>query len=290
MARPTRSRPRFLLGRHARRRSQWFADAGGQLPTTRGLDAHGILEAAAAGKIEVLVILGSDPVADFPDADLARRGIAGVKHVIAIGGFLTGTSRGAEVVLPPTLAGEKTGSITNLEGRVQRVNRNVAPEGGAMDDWLSLELAHRPARVTCDRRRSPEAGELAPRSWCDRRCWRARRRGGPARDHHDEVVLEPVADPRRRRIGPRGIRSRSRARSVRRRCRRRGRCRVSGPAARVMPAREWDEVLGAEVPYCGTRCARGGSRLYDNDVRQRARPDAPTAVPVAVNPGTGGSA
>ena len=40
----------------------------------RGSTRSGILEAAAAGKIEVLVIFGSDPVADFPDADLARRG------------------------------------------------------------------------------------------------------------------------------------------------------------------------------------------------------------------------
>src|SRR4029078_11526236 len=91
-----------------------------------------------------LVIFGSDPVADFPDADLARRGIAGVRKMIAVGGFLTGTSGRADVVLPPTLAGEKTGSVTNLEGRVQRVNRKVAPEGGAMDDWrIALELALR---------------------------------------------------------------------------------------------------------------------------------------------------
>ena len=138
--------PGFLPGRvtlDAGR--EWFTEAwGGQLPAAKGLDTQGILEAAAAGRIEVLVILGSDPVADFPDADLARRAIAGVKNVIAVGGFLTGTSRGSEVVLPPTLAGEKSGSVTNLEGRVQRVNRKVAPEGGAMDDWrIALELALR---------------------------------------------------------------------------------------------------------------------------------------------------
>jgi len=138
--------PGFLPGRVSLDAGrEWFESAwNSRVPRARGLDTHGILTAAADGKIDVLVILGSDPVADFPDADLARRGIAGAKHMIAIGAFLTGTSRRAEVALPCTLAGEKTGSVTNLEGRVQRVGRKVAPEGTAMDDWrIAGELALR---------------------------------------------------------------------------------------------------------------------------------------------------
>jgi NADH-quinone oxidoreductase subunit G len=138
--------PGFLPGRVSLDAGrQWFESAwNSRVPRARGLDTHGILAAAAEGKIEVLVILGSDPVADFPDADLARRGIAGVKHMIAVGAFLTGTSRRAAVALPCTLWGEKTGSVTNLEGRVQRVGRKVAPEGTAMDDWrIAGELALR---------------------------------------------------------------------------------------------------------------------------------------------------
>ena len=49
--------------------------------------------------------------------------------LIAIGGFLTNTSRRSDVVLPPTLAGERSGTITNLEGRVQGVNQKVAAQG-----------------------------------------------------------------------------------------------------------------------------------------------------------------
>jgi NADH-quinone oxidoreductase subunit G len=138
--------PGFLPGRVSLDAGrEWFESAWGtRVPRTRGLDAHGILTAAAEGKIEVLVIFGSDPVADFPDAELARQGLAGAKRVIAVGAFLTGTSVQAEVVLPCTLWGEKTGSVTNLEGRVQRVGRKVAPEGTAMDDWrIAGELALR---------------------------------------------------------------------------------------------------------------------------------------------------
>jgi len=138
--------PGFLPGRVSLDAGrEWFEQAwGSRVPRTRGLDTRGILTAAADGKIEVLVVFGSDAVADFPDAELAKRGIAGAKKLIAIGAFLTGSSGRAEVVLPCTLWGEKTGSVTNLEGRVQRVGRKVAPEGTAMDDWrIAGEIALR---------------------------------------------------------------------------------------------------------------------------------------------------
>ena len=69
--------PGFLPGRVSLDAGrEWFESAWGSVgvPRAKGLDAQGILEAAAAGKIEVLVIFGADPIADFPDADLARAG------------------------------------------------------------------------------------------------------------------------------------------------------------------------------------------------------------------------
>jgi NADH-quinone oxidoreductase subunit G len=194
--------PGFLPGRVTLDAGRaWFTEAwGGQLPAAKGLDTHGILEAAAAGRIEVLLILGSDPVADFPDNDLARRAIAGVKKVIAIGAFLTGTSRGSEVVLPPTLAGEKSGSVTNLEGRVQRVSRKVAPEGGAMDDWrIALELALRLGSeidlATVDEL-TDEIARVSPALVGVTNSLLTRARDGvvvPLQDHRDEIVFRTRA-------------------------------------------------------------------------------------------------
>ena len=71
--------PGFLPGRVSLEAGrEWYeAEWGSRVPRVKGLDARGILEAAAAGKIEVLVINGSDPIADFPDADLARRALGG---------------------------------------------------------------------------------------------------------------------------------------------------------------------------------------------------------------------
>ena len=62
----------------------WFARFWGTVPAETGLDTAGILAAAADGKIDTLILLGADPLADFPDRDLAARGVAGARTVIAV--------------------------------------------------------------------------------------------------------------------------------------------------------------------------------------------------------------
>jgi NADH-quinone oxidoreductase subunit G len=128
-----------------------LADASGGLravwpllPPAPGLDAAGILEAAAAGRIGCLILLGVDPIADFPDRDLARRGLAGAGTVIALDAFLTESSRQADVVLAVAAFGEKSGSTTNLEGRVSPLSQKITPAGTAIEDWMiAVELAEK---------------------------------------------------------------------------------------------------------------------------------------------------
>ncbi|MBK8334635.1 MAG: molybdopterin-dependent oxidoreductase [Acidimicrobiaceae bacterium] len=68
----------------------------GVRPGKGGLDTRGALLAAADGKIECLVLLGADPLADFPDTDLARRALAGARRIIAVDTFLTQSSQRAD--------------------------------------------------------------------------------------------------------------------------------------------------------------------------------------------------
>ena len=111
-------------------------------PQRGGSDAVGILNAAAAGSIDVLVLLGADPISDFPDALLARKAIAAARVVVAIDGFLTESSSQADVILPAALFGEKSGTTTNLEGRVTTVAQRVTPAGTSRADWMiASELA-----------------------------------------------------------------------------------------------------------------------------------------------------
>jgi NADH-quinone oxidoreductase subunit G len=135
-----------LLPGHVRR-----SDAGDELrgawsalPEDEGLDATGILDAAANGRIGCLVLLGADPLSDFPDQDLARRALAGARAIIAVDTFLTESSRLAHVVLAAAAFGEKDGTTTNLEGRVTRVRRKVTAAGTTRPDWaIATELADR---------------------------------------------------------------------------------------------------------------------------------------------------
>jgi len=114
------------------------------LPAQAGMDAAGILDAAASGRIACLVLLGADPLADFPDRDLAARGLAGAGKVVALDAFLSESSRQADVVLAVATFAEKSGTTTNLEGRISPLARKVTPAGTAMEDWMvAVELAER---------------------------------------------------------------------------------------------------------------------------------------------------
>jgi NADH-quinone oxidoreductase subunit G len=104
--------------------------------------SRSILEAAAAGRIGCLVLLGADPAADVPDADLARRALAGARRVIAVDTFLSRSTSHADVVLAASGFAEKAGTTTNLEGRVTSVAKRVTAPGTARPDWMiAVELA-----------------------------------------------------------------------------------------------------------------------------------------------------
>ena len=114
----------------------------GLRPRSGGLDAAGILAAAAGGEIDILFLLGADPLADFPDTVLAKDAIDRAGVVVALDGFLTESAALADVVLPASMFAEKSGTTTNLEGRVTTVAARVTPAGTSRADWMvAAELA-----------------------------------------------------------------------------------------------------------------------------------------------------
>jgi NADH-quinone oxidoreductase subunit G len=118
------------------------AVTAGLTPQQGAADTAEILELSAAGKIDTLVLLGSDPLSDVPDADLARRGLAGARNIISIDAFMTPSSSQAHVVLPAAAFGEKNGTTTNLEGRMSNVAQKITPAGTSRPDWMiACELA-----------------------------------------------------------------------------------------------------------------------------------------------------
>jgi len=111
------------------------------LAPRNGNDAAAILEASAKGNVDCLILVGADPLSDVADIDLARRGIAGAKFVVAIDTFLTASASHADVVLPAAAYGEKDGTTMNLEGRVTSVAQKITPHGTSRADWMiAVEL------------------------------------------------------------------------------------------------------------------------------------------------------
>ncbi len=113
------------------------------VPAGRGKDTMGMLHAAAEGELDVLILLGADPLSDVPDRGLVDRALNRVSHLIAVDCVINHTSSGADVVFPAAAtATEIDGSFTNIEGRVSPVNQKVTPPGTARADWMiAAELA-----------------------------------------------------------------------------------------------------------------------------------------------------
>jgi NADH-quinone oxidoreductase subunit G len=115
--------------------------AGGQLAAP-GLDATGILRAAAAGELDTLVLLGADPLVDHPDRALVERAFASVDNILSVDLFLTESSRRADLVVPAAAFGEVDGSFVNVEGRLSPLQAKVTPPGQARADWMiAVEVA-----------------------------------------------------------------------------------------------------------------------------------------------------
>ena len=100
-----------------------------------GLDAAGILRACADGTIDVLFLIGVDPLRDFPDAALARQAIDNVPFLIVQGLELGDYADAASVFLPAAAFLEKEGHVTDWEGRGQPLTPVRSAPGLARPDW-----------------------------------------------------------------------------------------------------------------------------------------------------------
>ncbi|MXW42104.1 MAG: molybdopterin-dependent oxidoreductase [Acidimicrobiia bacterium] len=141
--------PGFLPGRVVLTNpSDALSDIWGALPSERGLDAHGILSAATSGEIKVLILLGADPLGDFPNLALAQKAVETASTVIACETLPNASTVKAHIVFPAASFAERDGTHTNLEGRITRQRQIVTPPGTARPDWvIATELAR---KLGCD--------------------------------------------------------------------------------------------------------------------------------------------
>jgi NADH-quinone oxidoreductase subunit G len=100
-----------------------------------GRDTRGILEACAAREIDVLLLVGIDPLRDVPDAGLAARALQNVPVKIVQGLELGDLESFADAFLPAAPFLEKDAHMTDWEGRGQRLRPVREPQGMSLPDW-----------------------------------------------------------------------------------------------------------------------------------------------------------
>jgi predicted molibdopterin-dependent oxidoreductase YjgC len=111
---------------------------GAQIPAEPGLDTDDILDAAIAGKVKALLIMGSDPVKSHPNPDKVREALSKIPFLAIMDMFMTETAKYASAFIPVTSFAEKEGSFTNIEGRVQHFSKAIEPRGQSRPDWQVL--------------------------------------------------------------------------------------------------------------------------------------------------------
>jgi NADH-quinone oxidoreductase chain G len=127
----------FLCGEKAN--SQGAIDLG-LLPAGGALGAQEMLQAAAAGKLGALYIVGEDPLTSYPDRAKVEAALDKASFVVVQDIFLSPTAQQADVVLPAASFAEKDGTFTNAERRIQRVRPGIASPGDAKPDYAIFAM------------------------------------------------------------------------------------------------------------------------------------------------------
>jgi assimilatory nitrate reductase catalytic subunit len=106
----------------------------GDLPGP-GKSAYELIESAGEpGGIRALLVVGSNPAVSAPNATNVARRLERLDFLAVADFFLSETANVADVVLPSTQWAEEDGTVTNLEGRVIRRRRVMAPPAQVRND------------------------------------------------------------------------------------------------------------------------------------------------------------
>ena len=116
--------------------SHWNAPT---IPTTQGLKAVDMFEAIHAGKIKALWVIHTNPAVTLPDAGRVAEAIQNCDFTVVSDITATSdTARLADVILPASAWGEKSGTVTNSDRTISRQRSLMPAPGQARADWKIL--------------------------------------------------------------------------------------------------------------------------------------------------------
>ncbi len=117
--------------------SVWKIDEA-ELPGP-GVDAYELFRKIDAGEIKALIAICFNPKVSLPDNQFITRALEKLELFVAIDFFLNDTARHADIVLPGSLHEEDEGTVTQVEGRVIKINQAVECPGDARQDWRIIQ-------------------------------------------------------------------------------------------------------------------------------------------------------
>lgn len=104
-----------------------------------GVDAYEIIRKIDSGEIRGLLSICFNPKISLPDNNFVARALDKLDFYVAIDFFLNETARHADIVLPGSLHEEDEGVVTQIEGRVIKINKAVDCPGEARQDWRIIQ-------------------------------------------------------------------------------------------------------------------------------------------------------
>ena len=107
---------------------------GVELPLEVGYKIPEMFDAAIAGDLKAMWIIGEDVVQTDPNTTKVKKALTNLDLLVVQELFMTETALLADVVLPGASFLEKSGTFTNGERRVQRVKKVVEPIPGSKAD------------------------------------------------------------------------------------------------------------------------------------------------------------
>jgi assimilatory nitrate reductase catalytic subunit len=104
-----------------------------------GVDCYEMFRKIDKGEIKGLISLCFNPVVSLPDNNFIARALDKLEFYVAIDFFMNETARHADIVLPGSLQEEDEGVVTQIEGKVIKINKAVDCPGDARQDWRIVQ-------------------------------------------------------------------------------------------------------------------------------------------------------
>lgn len=113
---------------------EYEAFYGRKIPFSKGLKIPEMFEASIEGKLKALWLMGEDVVQTDPNTNKVIAAMEHLDLLVLQEIFLTETAKYATVILPGATFLEKSGTYTNAERRIQKVQKVVEPLAGTKGD------------------------------------------------------------------------------------------------------------------------------------------------------------